>query len=204
LTRLISASDLTLFRGDHCLFRGLGFALNGGEALLIQGPNGSGKTSLLRAVAGLLDLEEGEILWRGRPVRRERQAYAADVSWFAHKTGCKSDLTLTENLVVESGLRRMDLSQIDPVLERLRLGRVRHLPFRALSAGQQRRVGLARLLLGAATLWMMDEPFTNLDAEGQGLVVELITEHIGDGGACVLASHQDVELYAGMPRIDLT
>ena len=200
---LLDAENLTLFRGEHCLVRGLGFALGSKEAILIQGPNGSGKTTLLRAIAGLIELEEGRVRWRGRDAFAERQAYHGDVGWFAHRIGCKNDLSLIENLRVEAGLRTMRMSRLDEVLDRLRLRRIRDLPFRALSAGQQRRVALARLLLSRGTIWLMDEPFTNLDSDGQSLVVELITEHLGNDGACILASHQDVELYAGMKRIDL-
>jgi len=199
---LLNAQDLTLFRGDHCLFQQLNFALQAGEALLVQGPNGSGKTSLLRAVAGLLDLEAGEVRWRDRPILANRQAFHAELGWFAHRTGCKGDLSLLENLRIEAGLRALDLSRLDQVLERLQLTRIRDLPFRSLSAGQQRRVGLARLLLGSMPLWLMDEPLTNLDGAGQALVVELLAEHLKGGGACLLASHQDLEL-AGLQRMRL-
>ena len=204
MTNLLNASGITLFRGDRCLIQGLEFALNTGEALLIQGHNGSGKTSLLRAVAGLLDIEDGDIAWRGQSILTQRQHYHADLAWFAHRTGCKGDLNLAENLAFEAGLRPCTMGALDSVLERLNLSAIRELPFRSLSAGQQRRVGLARMLLSTATLWLMDEPFTNLDTEGQKLVVDIINEHRQRGGACVFASHQDVQLYADMQRIVLS
>lgn len=203
MTELLRGDALTLYRGDHCLFTGLDFALMAGEALLVQGPNGSGKTSLLRAAAGLLDLEDGQILWRSNPAIANRQAFHADTAWFAHRPGCKNDLTVIENLRLEAGLRQMALERLDDVLERLSLTRVGDLPFRSLSAGQQRRVALARLLLSPASLWLMDEPFTNLDTAGHDLVIEVMQEHVAGGGACLFASHVDVEIHPAMPRIEL-
>jgi heme exporter protein A len=108
-----------------------------------------------------------------------------------------------ENLRFESGLRSTSLASLDQVLDRLGLTRLIDLPFRALSAGQQRRVALARMLLADAELWIMDEPFTNLDAAGQSLVVELIAEHLANDGLCVMASHQGIELDAPVRRINL-
>ena len=200
---LLSATDISLQRGERLLFQGMNFALNAGELMLVQGANGSGKTSLLRSIAGLIDLERGHIEWRGKPIQEDRQAFAAELVWLAHGVGFKGDLNLIENLRFECGLRAASLENSAAHLSRLGLTALTKLPLRALSAGQQRRVALARLLISDATLWLMDEPFTNLDADGQSLVVDLITEHLERRGLCVMASHQDIQLDAPVRRITL-
>ena len=203
MTELLSGSDLCLFRGDRCLFKKLEFALNQGELLVIEGPNGSGKTSLLRAVVGLLEFETGQVKWDGMLVRANHQAFRADLVWLSHRVGFKGDLNILENLNFESGLRASDQSKLGAVLERLSLSRLVALPFRSLSAGQQRRVALARMLLASARLWVMDEPFTNLDKAGQALVTELIGEHIESGGSCIVASHQPLDIDGHTRRVTL-
>jgi len=192
-----------LFRGDRCLFKNLEFALNQGELLVIEGPNGSGKTSLLRAVAGLLEFETGVVNWDGVTIRDNHQSFRADLVWLSHRVGFKGDLNILENLKFESGLRASDQTRLGEVLERLSLSRLVELPFRSLSAGQQRRVALARMLLASARLWIMDEPFTNLDKAGQALVTELIGEHIRAGGSCMVASHQPLEIDGHTRRVTL-
>ncbi|MDH3989361.1 MAG: cytochrome c biogenesis heme-transporting ATPase CcmA [Gammaproteobacteria bacterium] len=203
MTELLSGNDLCLFRGDRCLFKNLEFALNQGELLVIEGPNGSGKTSLLRAVAGLLEFESGVVNWDGVTIRDNHQSFRADLVWLSHRVGFKGDLNILENLKFESGLRASDQRRLGEVLERLSLSRLVELPFRSLSAGQQRRVALARMLLASARLWIMDEPFTNLDKAGQALVTELIGEHIRAGGSCMVASHQPLEIDGHTRRVTL-
>ena len=203
MTELLSGTDLCLLRGERCLFEDLEFALSAGELLLVRGPNGSGKTSLLRAIAGLTGLEQGYISWQGVRTDRDRHQFSADVVWLAHRVGFKGDLTLVENLRFEAGLRSSSLGDLDSILARLGLTRLRNLPMRSLSAGQQRRVALARMLISDARIWLMDEPFANLDTDGHDLVIELIREHLANGGLCVLAAHQDVELAAPTHRIQL-
>jgi len=203
LTVSLTAESLCLFRGDRCLFKDLEFALQEREMLVVEGPNGSGKTSLLRGIAGLLDFETGEVTWNGRSVRENYQAFRGDLAWFAHRVGFKGDLNLHENLKFESGLRAGTPSRRDEVLARLGLGAITKLPFRSLSAGQQRRGALARLLLSSAKVWMMDEPLTNLDKDGQALVITLIEEHIRRGGLCVAASHQPLDIEGTTRRVTL-
>ncbi len=199
----LNASGLTLFRGERCLFKDLSFALNPGEMLLLEGRNGSGKTSLLRAIAGLLELETGTIHWDGTSVHEQRQEFHNSVVWMSHKVGFKGDLTLVENLLYESKLRPQSAADFDQTLEQLDLGKLRRLPLRALSAGQQRRVALARMLLSAATLWMLDEPVSNLDTDGRKLAVRLLGKHLSNGGMAIVAAHQDMDIDVPTQKIQL-
>ena len=203
MTEKLSATDLTLIRGERCLFQGLDFALNPGELLLLKGQNGSGKTSLLRAIAGMLSLESGEIFWNEAPVLQQRQEFHGALVWLAHKTGLKGDLTLVENLRFEASLRPQSDNDLAVVCERVGISGLKRLPLRSLSAGQQRRVALARLVLADVPLWLLDEPFTSLDRDGRHLVMQLVEEHLTSGGMCVMAAHQDVEINATVHRVSL-
>lgn len=200
---MLNAASLCLFRGDRCLFQDLAFSLKSGEMLLIEGPNGSGKTSLLRGIAGLLEFESGELTWRGQSIRDSYQLFRSDLVWLSHRVGFKGDLTVAENLAFESGIRATQPTAFAAVIEKLGLARLLGLPFRALSAGQQRRVALARMLLAKARLWMMDEPFTNLDRAGQALVVDLIRDHLAADGLCIVASHQLLDIDGRTRRVTL-
>lgn len=135
MTAKLVGHRLTLIRGERCLFKRLEFALNPGELLLLEGQNGSGKTSLMRAIAGLLSLEAGEILWDGQSILRHRQDYHGSLVWLAHRTGLKGDLTIVENLRFEQSLRQQSALDADVVIERLGLARLKRLAVRLLSAG---------------------------------------------------------------------
>tara|TARA_R110000782_G_scaffold39515_5_gene91698 strand:- start:193 stop:771 length:579 start_codon:yes stop_codon:yes gene_type:complete len=191
-----------MIRGERCLFSQMEFALNPGELLLLRGQNGSGKTSLLRAIAGLLSLESGEICWNDIPILSQRQEFHAAMVWLAHRTGLKGDLTPGENLRFEAALRPQSKASVSAIYDRLGIARLKRLPLRLLSAGQQRRVALARMLMADVPLWLMDEPFTNLDSDGRKLVVELVEEHLAGGGLCVMAAHQDVDIDVPVKQVD--
>ena len=203
MTAQLAADALTLFRGDRCLFKGLSFALNPGELILLKGRNGSGKTSFLRAIAGLLELESGSVIWNEVAVSKEPQVFQNSLVWMAHQVGFKGDLTLLENLHYEAALRPQSRQDFEDVLKRLGLNRLKRLPMRSLSAGQRRRVALARMLLSDAQLWIMDEPVANLDSEGRALVVDLIREHLAADGMVIMAAHHDFDIDATVQTIEL-
>ena len=150
-----------------------------------------GKTTLLRVICGLLPSEGGEIEWCGRPVRTARDEFNAQLGYLGHPNSLKADLTARENLRFLAGLRQ-DLSDrdIDGALERVGILSRGDLPARSLSAGQKRRLALARLVLAEAALWVLDEPVTNLDTAGIALVEELVQEHVARGGLALAAVHQ--------------
>jgi heme exporter protein A len=203
LTHKLSADNLTLIRGERCLFEGLSFALDSGGLLILEGRNGCGKTSLIRAIADMLSLEEGTVYWDDVPVEKQRQTFHGALAWLAHRTGLKGDLTLVENLEFERSLRAHSNRDPEEVYERLGISRLKKLVLRSLSAGQQRRVALARMLLSDVPLWFMDEPFTNLDREGRALVMELVEEHCSKDGMCVMAAHQDVDINVPTTRVKI-
>ena len=203
MTAKLSATGLTLFRGDRCLFEDISFALEPGQLLQLEGPNGSGKTSLLKAIVGMLELESGIVNWDGDPVLVQRQSFHGSLVWRAHRVGFKADLTLVENLRFEAALRPQVAADIEDILERVDVARLKRLPLRSLSAGQQRRVALARMLLADVPLWLMDEPYTNLDRDGTSLVAGVVNEHLAGGGLCVMAVHQDLDIDVPVQKVTL-
>lgn len=193
---LFAARNLAFSRNDRYLFRDLEFDLDPGQVLQVEGHNGAGKTTLLRILCGLTLPAEGEILWDGENIRNILTDFNTELAYVGHLAGLKEDLTPYENLEVTWSFvrRREGIEPID-ALDRVKLppGHEDN-PVRTLSAGQRRRVALARLLLSDAKLWIIDEPFTALDRDGRRLVEELVSEHAGNGGMAVLTTHHSVDL----------
>ncbi len=202
----LSADEIHVWRGQRHVLRGLSAELRVGEVVQVAGPNGTGKTTLLRVLAGLLTPEQGSVHWCGRPIGTDRDGYNAELSWLGHDNALKADLTALENLDFATGLRRpLEAGETRAALERVGIARCADLPARALSAGQRRRLAMARVLLAATPLWLLDEPFTNLDAEGTALLSGLVARHLDGGGMLMLAAHQvpDIPGHA-VRRLELT
>ena len=180
----LEARALACSRGFSTLFRDVSFRVDPGEWIAVRGPNGSGKTTLLRCVAGLTRPDAGEVVRDG------------GVIFAGHLAGIKDDLNAEENLRGALALRgvAVDPAAASEALARAGLERHRHLPARRLSAGQRRRIGLARLVLDPAPIWILDEPLTALDDAGQALFVALLTRHVERGGLGLLATHHELAL----------
>ncbi|HZZ93253.1 MAG TPA: cytochrome c biogenesis heme-transporting ATPase CcmA [Usitatibacter sp.] len=187
----LEARALGCSRGPARLFRDVSFEARAGEWVALRGPNGSGKTTLLRCAAGLAHADAGETFWNGVSTAREREAFRACLLYAGHLPGIKDDFSAEENLQAALGLRGVAVegAALRSALETVGLAARRRLPARRLSAGQRRRIGLARLALDPAPLWMLDEPLTALDDEGQALFGRLLARHLGCGGLAVISTH---------------
>jgi len=193
----LRAENLHLWRGERHVLRGLSLAVREGEFLQLTGLNGAGKTSLLRALCGLLHLEEGRIFWHGADVREDLPAFHQALIYVGHDPPLKADLTAHENLHFWVGVRlRLNAKQISAALKATGAEALSERPVRTLSAGQKRRVALAGLLLTSASIWLLDEPTTNLDSEGMKLVARLIDEHVKAGGIAIAAVHHELPVSA--------
>jgi len=199
---MFSANELVCERGERLLFSNLGFELSGGEALLVGGGNGRGKTSLLRILCGLSAPAAGTVRWRGEAIGRARERYAREMAYLGHANGIKDDLSPMENLRIAAALngRALDAAAATAALERIGLSRCLDLPARVLSFGQRRRVALAGLMTAGALLWILDEPLTGLDVEGVALVERMIRDHVVAGGLAVMTTHQPMTLDGLTPQ----
>ena len=200
---MIEAVDLSCARGERLLFSDLSLTIKPGELLTVLGENGSGKTSLLRMLCGLLPPARGTIRWEGTDIGQMKEEYVARITYIGHLLGIKDDLTAAENLQFSARLSGESSSAVlaSEALEAVGLRRPIHsLPTRVLSQGQKRRVALARLWLSARDLWILDEPFAALDDAGIKLLTQRFQRHVERGGMAVVATHQVVGLTAGSLR----
>jgi heme exporter protein A len=199
----LQAIELECVRGQRRLFQRLSFTVGPGEMLWVQGANGSGKTSLLRLLCGLMRPDAGSVFWRGHEVRGSREQFNGDLLYAGHAPAVKDDLTALENLrfgLAQAGIEAAAECARTALAEFGLQDRVDAMT-RALSQGQRRRVGLARLALAAAKpLWILDEPFTALDREATQLVQTHLEAHLRRGASVVFTSHQEVDFGAAQVR----
>jgi heme exporter protein A len=196
---LLQARGVAYSRNEEAIFGPLDFVLNAGEVVLIEGDNGSGKTTLLKVLSGLLEPTAGEVLLNGAPLTLAKLSH--QVALLGHLPGIKMELSAMQNLrfaVGMGGIRAGISPQI--ALAGVGLQGYEEQPLRQLSAGQKKRVALARLLLVPAALWLLDEPYANLDREGIGLVNRLLETHAHRGGAALITSHGAYAYTSGTPR----
>lgn len=190
----LSLQHLACQRGERVLFRGLSQDFHNGDVVQIEGHNGIGKTSLLRILAGLATPLEGEVRWDFEPIIKQREIYHQHLLYLGHLSGVKPELTAWENLQFYQRISQAEQGDepLWAVLEKVGLLGREDLPATQLSAGQQRRIALARLWLSHSPLWILDEPFTAIDKKGVEILTALFDEHAEKGGIVLLTSHQDV------------
>jgi heme exporter protein A len=200
----LSVESVHVWRGERHVLQGVSLTLRPSELLHVSGPNGSGKTTLLRVVCGLLRPEQGKVSWLGQSIARVRAEYQSILAYASHEPALKGDLTALENLRFAVGLKRqVSTAELRDSLQRTGVAACADLPARVLSAGQRRRVAMARILAMRATLWVLDEPFTNLDAAGTDLMSALLHSHVTGGGAALVVAHHEVDGGLGMQRLQL-
>ena len=189
-TLAIEVAGLACVRGERLLFRDLSFDVAKGQVLAVEGPNGSGKTSLLRLLAGFLAPAAGSVAIHANAASAsEAEERGKLVAWIGHQDAAKSQLTPREALTFHASFYRTH-ADIGAVLARVGLSQLADLRCQYLSAGQKKRVALARLLLSGRAVWLLDEPLASLDAGGKRLAAELISEHVGHSGTVVMATHE--------------
>lgn len=188
---MLSADALACWRAERLVFAGLSFTLEPGAAALLLGPNGTGKSSLLRVLCGLLPAAEGRVSWSGEDIRREPAAHARRLRYLGHQEGLKASLTVAENLAFQAALAGGDVAA---ALQAMGLTALADLPARILSAGQKRRLALARLALAPAALWLLDEPTLGLDEASVARFGAMLAAHRERGGIVLAATHLPLPL----------
>jgi heme exporter protein A len=200
----LAVDKVHVWRGERHVLQGVSIEVQSKQLLHVSGPNGTGKTTLLRVISGLLRPEQGSVTWLGQSIVSHRSEYQAALAYAAHEPALKGDLTALENLAFTVGLkRRAGAEELRLALQRTGVAACADLPARVLSAGQRRRVSLARVLAMQAPLWLLDEPYANLDTAGSDLVSQLLQEHVAAGGMALVVAHRDLVLDCPVRRLEL-
>lgn len=200
---MLEARELLCERDDRILFSELSFRVNAGEWVQITGSNGAGKTTLLRLLTGLARPDAGDVLWQGQPLHQVRDNFHQELLWIGHQPGIKTRLSALENL--QFFHHDGDITQCLEALTQAGLAGYEDIPVNQLSAGQQRRVALARLWLTRARLWILDEPFTAIDVNGVERLTQRMAQHTEQGGVVILTTHQPLNVETNkVRRIALT
>ncbi|WP_026340241.1 cytochrome c biogenesis heme-transporting ATPase CcmA [Amphritea japonica] len=203
-TPRLKIENLFCERDDRVLFESLNFEVNAGEVLQVEGQNGSGKTTLLRILSGLSRHFEGDIYWQGQSLYDCAQDYRESLLYFGHQPGVKAVLTPRENLQWYASMHPgIDITKLDFALGKVGLSGYEDSPCHTLSAGQNRRVSLARLYLSHAPLWILDEPFTAIDKRGVAEKEMLIAAHADQGGTVILTTHHELAMSDKIRRLNL-
>lgn len=199
---MLEVKQLTAIRDERILFESLSFTIQSGELVQIEGRNGTGKTTLLRIIAGLGDRDDGQVCWNQQTIENSRDDYHQDLLFLGHQTGVKRELTAYENLRFYQSLHATNLLTRDDIyfaLAKVGLAGREDVPVAQLSAGQQRRVALARLWLSEHKLWILDEPLTAIDKQGVKVLEALFLQQAEKGGIVILTTHQD--MFADNPKL---
>ncbi len=199
----LESRNLECIRDDRILFSQLNFTVQSHQALILEGDNGSGKTSLLRILCGIRTPDQGQIIWRGTSI--QDSDYFHEMVYVGHLDGVKRDLSVAENLLINTALGCKSELTVEQALVQVRLSGYEDVRVQVMSAGQRRRVALAGLLLRKSTLWLLDEPFTALDRASRTIFEEIMIRHLQSGGMIILTSHHPVNLgNAAVSSINLS
>ncbi len=205
-SEILRVEQLSCIRQDRVLFEQLTFTLNSGQLLQIQGKNGAGKSSLLRILAGLAQPDDGELFYHQQPLTHHAaDTFAADLCYIGHQAGIHEQLTALENLAFWRAASQLNVIDDWQLLATLGLAGLEDVPCRMLSAGQQRRVSLARLYLTRAKLWILDEPFTALDQSAIASLQQHFSQHLSANGAIILTTHQLLTMqHSGLRSLEIS
>lgn len=183
--------NLSCVRQQQLIFKNISFELKAGELLLVEGPNGTGKSSLLKLLSGIATPIAGQMIWQDKPIEKNIQEYQHALHYVAHTNGLKLGLTVKENILLQQQLTAQATFDISHVLHSLALTHKQDAIVSQLSAGQKRRVALAKLFLISKSLWLLDEPLTALDQHSQHFFIEQLQMHLHRGGIAIISTHQD-------------